>query len=62
VTHPLLGPVLLEGPRFVLSRTPGHVRAAGPVYGQHIDEVRALLGERPPEHEMADSGRQTTGD
>ena len=39
-------PVLVEGPRFVLSRTPGHVRGPGPVYGQHTDEVLALLGGR----------------
>ena len=43
VTHPLLGPVLVEGPRFVLSRTPGQVRSPGPVYGQHNDDVLALL-------------------
>jgi crotonobetainyl-CoA:carnitine CoA-transferase CaiB-like acyl-CoA transferase len=52
VTHPLLGPVLLEGPRLVLRRTPGHVRAPGPVYGQHAEEVLALLGERPPAPEI----------
>ena len=45
VTHPLLGPVLVEGPRFVLSRTPGQVRSPGPVYGQHNDEVLALLAD-----------------
>ena len=43
VMHPLLGPVLVEGPRFVLSRTPGQVRGAGPIYGQHTEEVLALL-------------------
>jgi crotonobetainyl-CoA:carnitine CoA-transferase CaiB-like acyl-CoA transferase len=46
VMHPLLGPVLVEGPRFLLSRTPGHTRGPGPVYGQHTEEVLALLGER----------------
>jgi crotonobetainyl-CoA:carnitine CoA-transferase CaiB-like acyl-CoA transferase len=42
VAHPLLGPVLVEGPRFRLSRTPGHVRGAGPIYGQHADDVREM--------------------
>jgi len=45
VEHPLLGPVLVEGPRFRLSRTPGHVRGPGPTYGQHAGDVfRGLLG------------------
>jgi crotonobetainyl-CoA:carnitine CoA-transferase CaiB-like acyl-CoA transferase len=60
VMHPLLGPVLVEGPRFVLSRTPGHVRGAGPVYGQHTEEVLALVGERAPEPEIAHAPRHTT--
>ncbi len=55
VMHPLLGPVLVEGPRFVLSRTPGQVRGPGPVYGQHIEEVLALLGERRPAADVADT-------
>jgi len=42
VDHALLGPILLEGPRFRLSRTPGHTVLPGPIYGQHTDEV--LLG------------------
>jgi crotonobetainyl-CoA:carnitine CoA-transferase CaiB-like acyl-CoA transferase len=62
VTHPLLGPVLVEGPRFVLSRTPGQIRGAGPVYGQHVEEVRALLGERPPAAETTPIPQQATAD
>jgi benzylsuccinate CoA-transferase BbsF subunit len=46
VAHPLLGPVLVEGPRFLLSRTPGHVRGAGPIYGQHADDVLAMRRDR----------------
>jgi benzylsuccinate CoA-transferase BbsF subunit len=38
VEHPLLGPVVMEGPRFRLSRTPGVTRPA-PTYGQHAAEV-----------------------
>jgi benzylsuccinate CoA-transferase BbsF subunit len=46
VEHPLLGPVVVEGPRFKLSRTPGQTRAAGPTYGQHEHHVlRGLLGD-----------------
>jgi crotonobetainyl-CoA:carnitine CoA-transferase CaiB-like acyl-CoA transferase len=39
VEHHLLGPVLVEGPRFGLSRTPGQTTAPGPSYGQHREEV-----------------------
>jgi crotonobetainyl-CoA:carnitine CoA-transferase CaiB-like acyl-CoA transferase len=43
--HTLLGPVVVEGPRFRLSRTPGAIPAAGPVYGEHNEHVlRDLLG------------------
>jgi benzylsuccinate CoA-transferase BbsF subunit len=55
VMHPLLGPVLVEGPRFVLSRTPGRVRGPGPVYGQHTEEVLALLSERHPATDATDT-------
>src|SRR5215213_3620096 len=45
VEHPLLGPVLVEGPRYQLSRTPGRVTSPGPTYGQHTWEVLSdLLG------------------
>jgi benzylsuccinate CoA-transferase BbsF subunit len=60
VMHPLLGPVLIEGPRFKLSRTPGHVLGPGPVYGQHTEEVLALLGERRPAADVAETVRQAT--
>ncbi len=45
VEHPLLGPVVIEGPRFRLSRTPARVTAPGPTYNQHGDEVRRLLAD-----------------
>lgn len=45
VQHHLLGPVLIEGPRFKLSRTPGKTVAPGPSYGQHAGQVLGgLLG------------------
>jgi crotonobetainyl-CoA:carnitine CoA-transferase CaiB-like acyl-CoA transferase len=45
VEHHLLGPVLIEGPRFELRRTPGKTVAPGPSYGQHAQEVLGgLLG------------------
>ena len=44
VEHHLFGPILLEGPRIRLSRTPGVARPA-PTYGQHATEVlRDFLG------------------
>ena len=47
--HPLLGPVLVEGPRVsCLSCTPGQTRSPAPVYGQHTEEVLALLAEQQP--------------
>jgi len=45
VEHPLLGPVVVEGPRFHLSRTPARITAPGPTYNQHGDVVRRLLAE-----------------
>ena len=45
VEHRLLGPVVVEGPRFGLSRTPGQTSAPGPTYGQHAAVVLGdLLG------------------
>ena len=45
VEHPLLGPVVVEGPRFRLTRTPGRTVAPGPTYGQHARQVLCeLLG------------------
>ena len=37
--------MLVEGPRFRLTRTPGRITAPGPTYGQHAWEVLSeLLG------------------
>lgn len=45
VPHPVHGQCIVEGPRVVLSRTPGVVRRAGPAMGEHNDLVlRELLG------------------
>ena len=45
VPHPVHGTCIVEGPRVVLSRTPGQVRRAGPSLGEHNDVVlRDLLG------------------
>jgi benzylsuccinate CoA-transferase BbsF subunit len=45
VEHPLLGPVVVEGPRILLSRTPGRTAQPGPTYGQHNQHVfERLLG------------------
>ena len=45
VEHPLLGPVVIEGPRFHLSRTPARITTPGPTYGQHRDVVHQLLAD-----------------
>lgn len=37
--HPELGEITIEGPRFVLSRTPATVSTPGPTMGQHTYEV-----------------------
>ena len=43
--HPMMGDVVIEGPRFVLSRTPARATAPGPMLGQHTTEVLAdILG------------------
>lgn len=45
VPHPKHETCVVEGPRVVLSRTPGHVRRAGAAVGEHNDVVlRDLLG------------------
>jgi crotonobetainyl-CoA:carnitine CoA-transferase CaiB-like acyl-CoA transferase len=45
VHHPVHEHCIVEGPRVVLSRTPGIVRRAGPAMGEHNDPVlRDLLG------------------
>ncbi len=45
VEHPLLGPVVIEGPRFRLSRTPARITTPGLTYDQHQAEVRRLLAD-----------------
>lgn len=43
--HPVFGQTVVEGPRYLLSDTPGSVRRAAPTFGQHNDHVlTALLG------------------
>jgi crotonobetainyl-CoA:carnitine CoA-transferase CaiB-like acyl-CoA transferase len=45
VAHPVHGTCVVEGPRVLLSRTPGRVTRAGPMLGEHTDVVlRDLLG------------------
>jgi crotonobetainyl-CoA:carnitine CoA-transferase CaiB-like acyl-CoA transferase len=45
VHHPVHESCVVEGPRVVLSRTPGHVRRAGAAIGEHNDVVlRDFLG------------------
>ena len=45
VEHPVHDHCVVEGPRVVLSRTPGVVRRANPRMGEHNDDVlRGLLG------------------
>jgi benzylsuccinate CoA-transferase BbsF subunit len=45
VDHPVHGTCVVEGPRALLSRTPGHVGRTGPTLGEHNDLVlRQLLG------------------
>jgi crotonobetainyl-CoA:carnitine CoA-transferase CaiB-like acyl-CoA transferase len=45
VEHPLLGTIHVEGPRIILSRTPGSVTRPGPTFGQDNDYVlREILG------------------
>jgi crotonobetainyl-CoA:carnitine CoA-transferase CaiB-like acyl-CoA transferase len=43
--HPIAGKIKMVSPFFRLSETPGGVRAAAPLLGQHTDEVlREILG------------------
>ena len=44
VEHPAAGPVKMPGLPMKLSRTPGSVRLAPPLLGQHTDEVLTELG------------------
>lgn len=45
IEHPVHGRTFVEGPRYLLSETPGRPRSAAPSLGQHADTVlRDLLG------------------
>ena len=48
--HPDLGAITIEGSRFVLSRTPALVEAAGPTMGQHTYEVLTEILGYDTEH------------
>jgi crotonobetainyl-CoA:carnitine CoA-transferase CaiB-like acyl-CoA transferase len=41
LAHPLFGSTVVEGPRYLLSGTPGSVAAAAPTFGQHNGTVLA---------------------
>jgi crotonobetainyl-CoA:carnitine CoA-transferase CaiB-like acyl-CoA transferase len=44
VEHPTIGPVRVTGVPYKLAATPGSIRMAPPLLGQHTDEVLAWLG------------------
>jgi len=50
LSHPTLGHTVVEGPRYLLSETPGTVRRAAPTFGQDNDyiltELLGLTGEQ----------------
>jgi len=58
VPHPLHGTATVEGPRYLLSETPGRVSRAAPVFGQHNEYVLTqLLGYSQEEYQtMTDEG------
>jgi formyl-CoA transferase len=47
VDHPKLGSLRLPGPVPKFSETPGDVRRAGPLLGEHNQEVYAEIGLTP---------------
>ena len=47
IDHPRLGPVRQVGLPFKLSATPGSIRSAPPLLGEHTDEILAELGFDP---------------
>ena len=45
LTHPSIGEITVEGPRYHLSRTPADVLSAAPTLGQHTEHVlKEILG------------------
>jgi crotonobetainyl-CoA:carnitine CoA-transferase CaiB-like acyl-CoA transferase len=44
VRHPERGEIRVQGLPAVLSRTPGAIRRAAPLHGQHTDEILAEFG------------------
>jgi crotonobetainyl-CoA:carnitine CoA-transferase CaiB-like acyl-CoA transferase len=56
VEHPVLGAVRQVGSPFRLADTPGSIRAAPPLLGEHTDEVLAEIGYTPAEIEVLRDG------